>query len=977
VEKAKEILNQKNKLITQIYFELQEYFETKYGKESLILIEIGSFFEIYEVDNENLRIGKAKEIAELLNIQLTRKNKSIVENSINNPLMAGVPTVSIDRYLSRLVESKKYTIILVKQKGNPPNITRYISNIISPGTNFDYQNEPTENYIASIVIDKNRDIYSVGYSGMDITTGKTVTNEVHSTRDDKTYALDELFGILKKYNTSEVIITLLNKNIDLNWILNYLEIAQTPHTINKNHPKIGYQNELFKRVFEIDSILTPIEYLNLELYPLSTESLTLLIDFVIEHDETLILKMNQPIFIEAERYLYLGNNAIEQLGVVSRGRDVSLLKLIDKTSTAFGKRLLKEMLLNPVCNRDILENRYDLIEKVMEERDVFIGYLKQIYDLERILRRIKLKKLHPVELSYISISLDAIDAIIGIAEKSGIEIDDFISSNTVDLNSMLLNTFDIQKCAKFLIDQIDENIFKKGVYPAIDKLVESQERELKRVYEVAEFIESLFKGKRVQSSSQLVQVAYMESEGYYITLTRSRFKLIEEQFRDAHLQIGGQNLFLREFRVKLLKNSVKIYSELFDEVTKSIEATHIKLIAQIKKRYNETLESIENRFGKLLERLIEFIAQIDVAVSGARASKSMNLIRPQIEDKSFIEAIDLRHPIIEANQKNGIYIPNDVYLGEVTETKHSHIMLEATQGKDVGGVLLYGINSSGKSSLMKSVGLAIVLAQSGFFVPASKFKFGIFNKLFTRIVSQDNLYKGLSTFTIEMLELKNIFARADEKSLILGDEISQGTETLSALAIVSSAIIRLSQLKSKFIFATHLHQLIDVEDIRKLDSLIFLHLGVKYDSKNDCLIYDRKLKLGVGDSLYGLEFAKSLHIDNLFISKAYEIRESLIGSVENEIKSLAKNQKKRVKYNKELFISRCALCDNKVEDIHHIKPQSLADENGYIEHYHKNHKYNLIPLCKRHHELVHKGKIVINGFVMTNKGLKLHYEERD
>jgi DNA mismatch repair protein MutS len=973
VDRAKEILNQKDKLITQIYFELQEYFEQKYGKDSLILIELGSFFEIYEVDNEELRIGKAKEIAELLNIQLTRKNKSIVENSINNPLMAGVPTVSIDRYLSRLVDTKKYTIILVRQKGTPPNISRFISNIISPGTNFEYQSEPTENYIASILIDKNRDIYSIGYSAMDITTGKSIVNEVHSTRDDKTYALDELFGLLKKYNTSEVIVTTLSKSIDLDWVLNYLEISQTPHTINTQHPKIAYQNELFGKVFEIDSILTPIEFLNLELHPLATEALALLIDFVIEHDETLIFKMNRPIFIEANRYLYLGNNAIEQLGVVSRAGDVSLLKLIDKTSTAFGKRLLKEMLLNPICNQEILEERYNLIDRVSEDSDVFVGYLKQVYDLERILRRIKLKKLHPVELSYISISLDAIDAIIGVAQKSGVEIDNFILANSADLHSMISNTFDIQKCAKFLIDQIDENIFKMGIYPAIDKLVNAQEQELRKIHTVAKFIESLFEGKKVQSANSLVQISYMESEGYYLSMTRGRFKLIEEQFREAQIKIDNQTLFLRDFRVKLLKNSVKIYSELFDEVTKAVEDIQIKLIAQIKERYSETLENIEARFGKLLERLIDFIAQIDVAVSGARSAKLMNLTRPEIVKESIFEAVGLRHLIIESNQKNGIYVPNDIYLGKFTQTEHNHIMLEATNDKDVGGVLLYGINSSGKSSLMKSVGLALILAQSGFFVPASKLRLGLFNKLFTRIVSQDNLYKGLSTFTVEMLELKNIFARADERSLILGDEISQGTETLSALAIVSSTIIRLSQLKAKFIFATHLHQLVDVESVKNLESLIFLHLGVKYDAKNDCLIYDRKLKLGVGDSLYGLEFAKSLHIDDKFIAKAYEIRETLIGSGESDIKALAK--KRQSKYNRELFLSRCALCESPVEDIHHIKPKALADENGYIDHYHKNHKYNLIPLCKRHHDLVHKGKIIISGFVMTDRGLKLHYEE--
>jgi DNA mismatch repair protein MutS len=272
---------------------------------------------------------------------------------------------------------------------------------------------------------------------------------------------------------------------------------------------------------------------------------------------------------------------------------------------------------------------------------------------------------------------------------------------------------------------------------------------------------------------------------------------------------------------------------------------------------------------------------------------------------------------------------------------------------------------------MKSIGLSVVLAQAGFFVPAVELRFGLYDKLFTRIVSQDNLYKGLSTFAVEMMELKNIFNRANERSLVLGDEISQGTETESALAIVSSAILKLISLKSTFIFATHLHQLGSIPQLQSLQNLIFLHLGIKYDESNDSLIYNRVLQLGMGDSLYGLEFAKSLHMDKEFLTMAQTIRENLNHGGSN-IKNLRKQ--KSSKYNKDLYLSKCALCDKAVEDVHHIAEQKDANASGHIDHFHKNHKYNLIPLCKIHHAMVHEGKINISGFVMTNEGLKLHYE---
>jgi DNA mismatch repair protein MutS len=367
---------------------------------------------------------------------------------------------------------------------------------------------------------------------------------------------------------------------------------------------------------------------------------------------------------------------------------------------------------------------------------------------------------------------------------------------------------------------------------------------------------------------------------------------------------------------------------------------------------------MDSRYSVLLESIISHIGSLDVAISSASVASKHNYTKPTLLEKSdepIFEAKDLRHPIIESREENGIYIPNDVEF----DSKNR-------------GILLYGINSSGKSSLMKSVGIAVVLAQAGFFVPAKSLKFTIFDKVFTRIVSSDNLYKGLSTFAVEMLELKNIFNRANKNSLVLGDEICHGTETGSALAIVASAVRKLIRLESFFIFATHLHHLTSLKEIESIKELRFLHLGVSYDEESDSLVYDRKLKEGSGSSLYGLEFAKSLHLDSEFLEEAYKIRKHLTNDFS---KTETLKRKKTSKYNKNLYVTKCALCEKEVDDVHHITPQSLFE---YEEiHFQKNHKYNLIPLCKEHHKKVHDGKIVISGFIMTESGLKLHYEEKE
>ncbi|MFA7092112.1 MAG: DNA mismatch repair protein, partial [Arcobacteraceae bacterium] len=263
-----EILENKGELLTVTYFKLQRYFEQKYGKNCVVLMEIGTFFEVYEVNNDEEQIGKAKEIAELLNIQLTRKNKSILENSKENPIMAGVPSISLEKHLARIIGEQKYTIALIRQKGLPPKVTRYLDTVVSPGTNFDFVLDQDENNITSLMIDNNKGIYSIGYSAIDVTTGKCYYNEVHGTSEDKSYALDEAFNYMNMHKTSEVVISFADKSIHQKEVIEYLELSHKTFHISTFRPKIVYQNELFKNVFNIQSLLTSIEHLDMERVPL-------------------------------------------------------------------------------------------------------------------------------------------------------------------------------------------------------------------------------------------------------------------------------------------------------------------------------------------------------------------------------------------------------------------------------------------------------------------------------------------------------------------------------------------------------------------------------------------------------------------------------------------------------------------------------------------------------------------------------------
>ena len=953
------LLNSK-KLLTEIYFEIQKYYDELYPN-AVVLMEIGSFFEVYEAEG----VGKAREIADFLNVQLTKKNKSILDVDVKNPLMAGFPNHALDRYLDKLISENRYTIILIRQKGTPPKVTRYLAEIISPGVNVEYS-KSEENYVTSIIIEK-YGAFHIGFSNIDLNTGKSYIFENYSTKEDPTFALDELFRLLQTYKSNEIILTL--KNIDCDYVVNYLELNGKNIILNKTRMKINYQNELFKKIYNIKSLITPIEVMNLEKYPLITESLAILLEFVISHNRELLNKISPPRMVEDEKFVYLGNNPIKQLEIDK------VLKLIDKTKTPMGRRLIKERLFNPIFDEDELEKRYRAVEYMLNRYKNF-NELREIYDIEKLNRKIKLKRLHPFEIVFLLNSLKAVSNIFIKVKKKSTKIDNFAQ--------FIEGSFDIEKLTT-KIEDIKEPFFREGINRELDELVKEKEYYVNLLGEIKEKIEELGKnGKERKGTDEesrkegggksgdrkenkitgekgktkregsfsgkelKVEIKFLEKEGHYLNLTKNRFNLIKSKFAETFLELDGEKIFFSDFNVKVLTNSVKISGGIIDKISEKIINLDSKIVALTKELYLKFLGQMEE--FDFLDEVAFKIAKIDVAVSSARVAKELNYFKPTLtgEPSKFEE---VRHPLIEINQENGIYIPNSVNFSEFD------------------GMLLYGINSSGKSSLMKSVGISVFLAQAGFFTPA-KLTLKPYREIFTRIEAKDNLNKGLSTFAVEMLELKNIFNRASKNSLILGDEIAHGTETLSALSIVASAILKLAKLNSNFIFATHLHQLMNLDEVKSLPNVVAKHLEVYFDGEK--LIYDRKLKEGSGSSVYGLEFAKSIYMDREFLLKAEEIRKKLSNEY-SEMELLIKKKKSR--YNRNLLVATCAICGAVVDDVHHIKPQEEA-KDGFVGTVPVHHKYNLIPLCKKHHKMVHDGKIVIRGFVATSEGIELHYDEK-
>jgi len=363
------------------------------------------------------------------------------------------------------------------------------------------------------------------------------------------------------------------------------------------------------------------------------------------------------------------------------------------------------------------------------------------------------------------------------------------------------------------------------------------------------------------------------------------------------------------------------------------------------------LRYMKDNFAIGFEAFIGFVSVLDFTKSCTRNVIEYGYSCPEIDNKpeqdSYLEAKDLRHPLVEKIQQDIEYVPNDISLGQ-----------------NDNGILLYGVNSSGKSCMMKSIGLSIIMAQCGMYVPASSFKYNPYHCLFTRISNNDNIFKGQSSFVVEMTELKGILIRANNKSLVLGDELCSGTESISGVAIVTAGIQTLAKRNTSFIFATHLHQLAELSEVTELDNVEMYHLEVIYNKEQDTLLYNRKLTIGSGSPIYGLEVCKALNLDDEFMRNAHKIRKKLTNQSLDISKSV---------YNAKKVLSKCEVCGNKAEETHHIKEQKDADENKMINHIHKNRKSNLVGLCKKcHHDVTHND-LIIDGYEQTSNGIQLKY----
>jgi len=955
-------------ILVSDYFNIHDFYSNIYGNErTIIVMQVGSFHECYCTDTKGLNLV---EIAQSLDVVCTRKNSKEPVSS-KNPRMLGFPTSVTDTFIEKLCNIN-FTVIKINQTTDPPKPKREVVGIFSPGTLIEKQlNNFNCNYIVSIVINKLKEGICIGLASYDLSTGYGSFYETYSKDNYIISCLDDANRYLETCPPKEVILhyTILEtdiiNNMTLNDILGYLNIEDKlrfSYENTKNNSKLSYQKVIFDKVFPNQTNIFDI--LNLHLYNWARHALTNIYDYAQNHQVNLVNKLKLPSEFENKKYLYLGNHPLDQLNIFNKNTEKSLYQIINNTKTILGKRFLSESLTKPLIDATELNNRYNLIDNIIDGKTEQLGSLiEDISDIERLVRRVELGIMHPYELYLLFISLYQINKLVDFCNNNNLfNIDNNFTVNpiinyiTTTFNLNLINSINFTN-----FDEYDNNIFNISKHIDLDELLEDINSSKNFMENLIDKLSLLIDDKKLFSKKKdddnnMLTMKFNERDGHYLHITNRRCEILKRALISTKvIEIGKIKLNSSDFEFSELPKSsyTKINCKKIKEISNELIIQQKKMAKLIKTRFLSELIYISNNFNNILSYWGKKIGYIDFINSGAITAIKYHYSKPIIEisDESYFTSINMRHPIVEVISKDYEYKPHNISLGGE---------------KNISGILLYGINSSGKSTLMKSIGLNIVLAQIGYFVACEKFNFSPYHALFTRIHSNDNIYKGLSSFMVELIELSSILKRNNSNTLVIADEVCKGSEHKSSTIMVAYMLKTLCESKTSFITASHLHELVELPSVKSLNNLKINHIKLSYDESNDKLIYDRVLSDGSGPNFYGLQVAKYLMKD----SKFNDITTQILDEYNNF-------SIKHSKYNSENLLVECYICKKKNNlETHHIIFQKDFDDNKINKnkfHLQKNSNYNLVTLCQGCHDDVDRQKIIINGWIETSNGRLLDY----
>jgi len=967
--------------VTEFYFERESFYREKYGEKTILLMQVGSFFEVYGKKNQDTGVihsSKINEFSNICDLNIGECSKQYLDNCI--VVKGGFRDYSIDKYVDKIVDSG-YNCIIYDQDSE---LTRKCSQIITAGTHFTCSNEKTSNSIMVISLyhkkpskysSTNEIIY--GVANIDVLSGDTNVFETEETYCNNLTSFDELEKNYSIYTPNEIIFIYDEDNMNtklINDVVQYISCnSKTIRLINLSNvennlsrdaslfKKDKYKTETIKKYYPLifENVIQSIHHTQF-----AYESLCFLLDYIHKHNENMSNSLTEPTYITSSEKLLLANHSLKQLNIINTSSEhtdnnSSLLKFLNKCITPMGKRKFKHDLVNPIIKSDKLEREYNIIESMINEISLWNDITKdfnQLKDMDKQFRKITLMRSIPSDIcniyqsiQYISKTYERICENDNFISLSPFEQEHYIIKDVIKkMESKLRSIFDIEKLSSEYANDYLVNFFNRGYDVNMDDIEMEYMESNDKLSVVMKYYSDLIKStenkpkqdcylKIKETSKSGISLKLSDTRGKKLIskIKKERFDLINLSYISSYdnvnksFSIINKGLTMEKCGADSILNSPYI-----SQSCEIISRFKSELYSHVTSNFKSILRDISN-YNEEFTILSKFIVSIDVRHNKAKIAIKYNYCKPQIandyDDESYIESTKMRHPLIENIITDEIYVPNDIVLTP-----------------DEKGILLFGTNAVGKSSLIKSIGMSIIMAQSGMYVPCSEFKYRPFDSLFTRILGNDNIFKGLSTFAVEMSELRTILKYSTSNSLVLGDELCSGTELGSAISIFVAGLIQLYKKNSKYIFATHFHEITDMTEVTDLTNMKLKHMTVLYNAEIDALVYDRVLRDGPGNNMYGLEVCKSLNLPQDFLDLANTIREKKFSNI-TSISSTTGSA-----YNSKKLKTDCEMCGKKSCDVHHLQHQKYADENQYIGHFNKNHVANLMNLCQECHTSFHK-----------------------
>ena len=777
---------------------MRQYLETKDNYEDVILFyRIGDFYEMFFEDAIN--------VSHDLELTLTGKNAGLDEKIP----MCGVPHHAANIYIDKLID-KGYKVAICEQVEDPKDakgiVKREVIRIVSKGTvmSDDMLDAKSNNFIGAL-----KDLghcFSLSYA--DLSTGEFISVLVE-------YELEKIINEIVNDNITELII---NGNVDpriTNTLKNNYSVTISKEEVDE---EISEYKDLYKDIKDVRIISSVCVLLN---YLTSTQKRSIdHLQNVKVKDYKTYLKMD----IHTKRNLELTEN------LRTKERTYSLLWLLDKTKTAMGSRMLKQMIENPLIGKEEIENRYDMVSKLLEEfllKDELKDLLKEVYDLERLAGRVSFGNANARDLLQLKSSLKVLPRIKEIVSELGFNL-------VID---------DLTDLYEFLDKSIYENppitlkegyLIKSGYNKELDdlKLARSGGKD---------FIAKLEEKEKERTGIKNLRVGYNRVFGYYIEVSKGNSRQVKEEFGWERKQTLANN-------ERFITPELKEKEQLILGAEEKIINLEYELFTNIRCKVKEVIPTIQ--------LTAKMVAKLDVMIAFATVAEENNYTRPVIMPDKEVKIIEGRHPVVE-KVLNGEFVSNDIIF-----TKDKYVEL------------ITGPNMAGKSTYMRQMAMIVIMAQIGCFVPARKAYLPIFDKIFTRIGASDDLVSGESTFMVEMKEANHAILGATEHSLILFDELGRGTATYDGISLAQAIIEYIhDNIKAITFFSTHYHELTSLEEHKAH----IKNVHVSAHEEGGTITFLHKVKDGSVDKSYGIHVAKLALLPPSLIKRADEILKTYEG----------------------------------------------------------------------------------------------------